>query len=60
LPPEVLDRAESAIVKALTRDELLRALEVSVEVLLAHSIDVPAAAKLDAELRSLCKSDAVR
>jgi hypothetical protein len=53
LPPEVLDSLEGALVKSLTRDELLRALRTAIEGLLAESNDVRAAHKVKAQLREL-------
>lgn len=53
LPSDVLDSLEGALVKALTRDELLRALRTAIEGLLAESNDVPAAHKIKAQLREL-------
>lgn len=59
LPPEVRDPLENALVKSLTRDELLRALRAAVEGLLAESGDVPAAASVKDQLRELGSPDSL-
>lgn len=53
LPSQVLDPLEAALVKSLTRDELLRALRVAIDGLLTESPDVRAAAKAEGQLREL-------
>ena len=59
LPPEVRDPLENALVKSLTRDELLRALRAAIEGLLAESGDVPAAARVNDQLRELASPDSL-
>lgn len=56
LPPEVLAPFEASLVKSLARDELLRALRVAIEALLAHSAGVRAAETLKDDLRELGSS----
>lgn len=59
LSPDVRDPLENALVKSLTRDELLRALRAAVEGLLAESGEVPAAARVKDQLRELASPDSL-
>lgn len=59
LPSEILDPLEAALVKSMTRDKLLRALQVALEGLLSVSSGVPAAARVKAQLRELGSADSM-
>lgn len=60
LPPDVLERFEAALVRSLSRPELLRALRAAIEGLIAESSEVRAGERIGARLTELASTRPVQ